>query len=123
MRVEQVSAMLCHPYCIVTYGTQIVRGKTVYNSRNPIIKDAIKLHAPLSGPLGCVTMAVYSAEPAGGEQADTLIGTATLDVDEALQPPATISAVLDAGPVHKWLELEGGVSGSLHLSLAVEEVA
>ena len=47
-----VSAMLCHPYCIVTYGQEIVRGKTVQNSRNPIIKDSIALHAPLSGRLG-----------------------------------------------------------------------
>jgi len=47
-----VSAMLCHPYCIVTYGQEMVRGKTVHNSRNPIIKDSIALHAPLSGRLG-----------------------------------------------------------------------
>jgi len=116
-----VSAMLCHPYCMVTYGQEIVRGKTVKNSRNPIIKDSIKLHAPLSGRLGSMTIAVYSEEPAGSSLADTLIGTACLDCDTAMQKPAQISAVLDEGPVHKWLDLTGAVSGSIHISLSVQE--
>lgn len=116
-----VSAMLCHPYCMVTYGQEIVRGKTVKNSRNPIIKDSIKLHAPLSGRLGSMTIAVYSEESAGSSLADTLIGTACLDCDTAMQKPAQISAVLDEGPVHKWLDLTGAVSGSIHISLSVQE--
>ena len=113
--------MLCHPYCMVTYGQEIVRGKTVKNSRNPIIKDSLKLHAPLSGRLGNMTIAVYTQEPAGGELADTLIGTASLDLDKALEKPVQVSAVLDEGPVHKWLDLAGAVSGSIHISLSVQE--
>ena len=29
----------------------------------------------------------------------------------------------DAAPLHKWLELKGGVSGSIHISLGLQEVA
>ena len=116
-----IECMLCHPYCIVNYGNQMVRGKTVKNSRNPIIKEAIKLHAPLQGPAGSMTISVYTEEPpatGGTSQADTLIGSATFDVDQALQVDSGDSVVIEAGPTHKWLNLKDSVSGSLHISLA-----
>ena len=100
----------------------MIKGKTIHNSRNPIIKESLKLHAPLKGPLGSVTIAVYSEEPAGGEQADILIGAATFDVDAVLAERVSDSLVHDAGPLHKWLDLSGGKSGSIHVSLGVEEV-
>ena len=43
----------------------MIKGRTISNSRNPIIKEVLKLHAPLEGPLGSVTISVYSQEPAG----------------------------------------------------------
>jgi hypothetical protein len=69
----------------------------------------------------CQTIAVYTAEPPGSGLADTLIGSATFDLDKALEKPAQMSAVLDEGPVHKWLDLAGAVSGSIHISLSIQE--
>jgi hypothetical protein len=37
-------------------------GKTVPNSRNPIINQVIHLYAPLSGPLGSISISVFSQE-------------------------------------------------------------
>jgi hypothetical protein len=59
---------------------------------------------------------------AGGEQADILIGSATFDVDAVLAEQVNDSLVHDAGALHKWLDLKGGVSGNIHISLGVEEM-
>ena len=113
-----IAGMLCHPYCVTTYNRQIVRGKTVPNSRNPIFNELLHLYAPIEGPLGCVSISVYSQEPSDSKNADVLIGTVTFDAEEALRKTGTTSAVKgDEQVQHRWLELEGGVSGSLHVCL------
>ena len=106
-----------HPYCITTYNNQVVRGKTVPNSRNPVIKESLTLFAPRTGPLGHVTISLYSEEPSESARADTLIGATSFDVAEKL-----IAADGAGGDVHQWLPLDGGVSGSLHVSPRMEDV-
>ena len=111
-----------HPYCITTYNNQVVRGKTVPNSRNPVIKESLTLFAPRTGPLGHVTISLYSEEPSGSTQADTLIGATSFDVAEKLRTSENKAADGAGGDVHQWLPLDGGVSGSLHVSLRMEDV-
>ena len=43
-------------------------------------------------------------------------------MDAVLAEQVHDSLVHDAGALHKWLNLEGGVSGNIHISLGVEEI-
>ena len=73
-------------------------------------------------PLGHVTISLYSEEPSGSTQADTLIGATSFDVAEKLRASENKAADGAGGDVHQWLPLDGGVSGSLHVSLRMEDV-
>mmetsp|Transcript_23091 Transcript_23091/g.46403 ORF Transcript_23091/g.46403 Transcript_23091/m.46403 type:complete len:98 (+) Transcript_23091:3-296(+) len=91
----------------------MARGKTVRSSRNPVFKDTITLHAPSFGDLGRLSLAVYCQEAAG--QADTLVGAAEVDLDAVIEQE---SKSIEDG-AHKWMNLEGGVSGAVHVNIKV----
>mmetsp|Transcript_32097 Transcript_32097/g.76246 ORF Transcript_32097/g.76246 Transcript_32097/m.76246 type:complete len:281 (-) Transcript_32097:117-959(-) len=109
-----LSALVCNPFCLVRYGAQLGRGKTVRNSRSPVFHDSFRLHPPAEGPYGKASITIYSEEDNG---MGTLIGSAEIDLGAAFDKELATS--VETG-FDQWLNLSGGVAGSLHVSLRAE---
>jgi hypothetical protein len=61
-----------------------------------------------------------------GHATDTLIGSGSVDVDKALEEEEakgkSASCLPEPGPLHLWVDLKGGRSGSIHISLQLQIV-